>query len=118
MDTHEISFHWIKGHNGHTENERCDELATAAMGRTELLIDEGYVSFLANPQSASKIEKEGDSCRKCNTPVIKRISKGKKRKAKQNYYYKYYLLCPNCQTMYMVESAKVDIKNNDTTLFD
>ncbi|MBI5103207.1 MAG: ribonuclease HI [Nitrospirae bacterium] len=26
-ETHEIEWAWIKGHNGHTENERCDELA-------------------------------------------------------------------------------------------
>jgi ribonuclease HI len=24
---HEVSFHWIRGHAGHTENERCDQLA-------------------------------------------------------------------------------------------
>ena len=24
----DISFHWVKGHNGHPENERCDVLAT------------------------------------------------------------------------------------------
>jgi ribonuclease HI len=23
-----ITFHWVKGHNGHPENERCDVLAT------------------------------------------------------------------------------------------
>ncbi|MBL9001269.1 MAG: ribonuclease HI [Phycisphaerae bacterium] len=28
--THEIRFHWIKGHNEHPENERCDQLAVAA----------------------------------------------------------------------------------------
>lgn len=27
---HEIRFHWIKGHNEHPENERCDRLAVAA----------------------------------------------------------------------------------------
>ncbi len=27
---HEIRFHWVKGHNEHPENERCDELAVAA----------------------------------------------------------------------------------------
>lgn len=27
---HEIRFHWIKGHNEHPENERCDELAVRA----------------------------------------------------------------------------------------
>ena len=24
---HEVSWHWIKGHSGHPENERADELA-------------------------------------------------------------------------------------------
>lgn len=27
---HRICWHWVKGHNGHPENERCDKLATAA----------------------------------------------------------------------------------------
>lgn len=27
---HTIRFHWIKGHAGHAENERCDELAVEA----------------------------------------------------------------------------------------
>ena len=27
---HSVSFHWVKGHNGHPQNERCDELATTA----------------------------------------------------------------------------------------
>ncbi len=26
-DIHEVEFNWIKGHNGHPENERCDKLA-------------------------------------------------------------------------------------------
>ena len=26
---HEVSFVWVKGHNGHDYNERCDALATA-----------------------------------------------------------------------------------------
>ena len=29
-DRHRVSFHWIKGHAGHPENERCDALAVAA----------------------------------------------------------------------------------------
>jgi len=29
-ETHDISTHWVKGHAGHPENERCDELASAA----------------------------------------------------------------------------------------
>lgn len=27
---HQVKFVWIKGHNNHPENERCDELAVAA----------------------------------------------------------------------------------------
>lgn len=27
---HQITFHWVKGHNDHPENERCDELAVMA----------------------------------------------------------------------------------------
>lgn len=28
---HEISWHWVKGHAGHPENERADELARSGM---------------------------------------------------------------------------------------
>ena len=44
---HRVTFHWIKGHAGHPENERCDALAVAAgagavsAGRT-LPPDVGY----------------------------------------------------------------------------
>lgn len=39
---HQVKFHWIKGHNGHPENERCDRLAVAASEEKNLLIDEVY----------------------------------------------------------------------------
>ena len=29
LDTHKVTFRWIRGHSGHPENERCDALATA-----------------------------------------------------------------------------------------
>jgi ribonuclease HI len=28
LEKHKVKFYWIKGHAGHKENERCDELAT------------------------------------------------------------------------------------------
>ena len=28
LDRHKVSFVWVKGHNGHPYNERCDVLAT------------------------------------------------------------------------------------------
>ena len=37
-----LSFHWIKGHAGHPENERCDRLAVEAYSMPGLPADEGY----------------------------------------------------------------------------
>jgi ribonuclease HI len=39
---HKVSFHWIKGHAGHPENERCDELAVAAAESRMLKTDTWY----------------------------------------------------------------------------
>jgi len=36
-----IKMNWVRGHNGHPQNERCDELATTAAIRPEF-VDEGY----------------------------------------------------------------------------
>jgi len=36
---HQIRFVWVRGHAGHPENERCDELAVAAGKQKDLLID-------------------------------------------------------------------------------
>lgn len=41
MKPHRVTFHWVKGHAGHPENERCDGLATAAADGEDLLTDEG-----------------------------------------------------------------------------
>jgi ribonuclease HI len=39
---HSVKLQWIKGHAGHPENERCDELAVRAGKRKVLKIDKGY----------------------------------------------------------------------------
>ena len=31
--THQISWHWVRGHDGHLQNERCDQLANEAIRR-------------------------------------------------------------------------------------
>jgi ribonuclease HI len=31
VSRHKVSWHWVKGHAGHAENERCDQLATKAI---------------------------------------------------------------------------------------
>ena len=38
---HNVKFIWVRGHNGHPQNERCDALATAAADGTGLIVDEG-----------------------------------------------------------------------------
>lgn len=35
MEPHQVQFVWVKGHDGHPENERCDKLATAAADQPE-----------------------------------------------------------------------------------
>lgn len=47
---HNVTFHWLKGHAGHPENERCDQLAVAAgAGASAVGIalpdDEGYLAL-------------------------------------------------------------------------
>ena len=39
---HNVRFKWVKGHDGHPENERCDELAVAASFMSSLLPDTGF----------------------------------------------------------------------------
>lgn len=47
---HKVSFTWIKGHAGHTENEKCDLLAVEASENKNLLVDQGYENTI-NPKS-------------------------------------------------------------------
>jgi ribonuclease HI len=42
---HHIKFHWVKGHADNRENQRCDELATAAAMGSNLLEDTGYLLY-------------------------------------------------------------------------
>jgi ribonuclease HI len=41
-ELHRVDFRWVQGHAGHTENERCDELAVAAATGADLPPDVGY----------------------------------------------------------------------------
>lgn len=43
---HHVTFRWIKGHAGHFENERCDELAVSAAQGFNLKEDTGYMKML------------------------------------------------------------------------
>lgn len=41
---HQVDFKWIKGHNNHPQNERCDQLAVMASGLPKLSVDSFYES--------------------------------------------------------------------------
>ena len=40
-EPHQVTFIWVRGHDGHALNERCDALATSAADGEDLLTDEG-----------------------------------------------------------------------------
>lgn len=42
-EQHKITFTWVKGHDGHPENERCDVLANSAADGDGLLVDPGVM---------------------------------------------------------------------------
>jgi ribonuclease HI len=46
---HNVEFHWVKGHNGTKENERCDHLALEAAQKQNLPADKGF----ENPKPAN-----------------------------------------------------------------
>lgn len=117
-ETHQVEFVWVRGHAGNRENERCDELAVQASKQGDLPADEGYRQAF-DPQdegrqrppvtqnpSTAKITQEGQPCRKCSTPVVKRTPRRHNHRNGQCCYYEYYLYCPRCCTLYMVEDAK------------
>ncbi|MDI9365138.1 MAG: ribonuclease HI [Flavobacterium sp.] len=124
---YKVTFNWIKGHDGHIENERCDQLADIALNGNNLLEDTGYLTTDGNSissensnqanQTKTKVSNEGDNCRKCNTPVVKKLTKKKSLKPNQEYYFEYFFLCPNCKTMYMVEEAKRFRNDENKRLF-
>lgn len=147
---HNVIFHWVKGHAGIEENERCDVLAVAATKGDDLAVDIGYLeSTKATPKdnpswmgidwnsnlsdspetleansskaNQSTLEgepgrenqeepREGGGCRKCSGRLIKKPTKRKPLKPGQSYYYDWYLFCPGCGTMYMVNEAKRMVK--------
>ena len=42
LSRHDVHFHWLKGHRGNPENERCDTLARAQACRKDLPEDPGF----------------------------------------------------------------------------
>lgn len=42
MEGHDVKYTWVKGHHGHPENERCDDMATSSADGTDLKVDKGF----------------------------------------------------------------------------
>lgn len=47
---HNVKFEWVKGHNNHPENERCDALAIHASKAPKLKTDKGYQESIKKPK--------------------------------------------------------------------
>ena len=117
---HEVTFHWVKWHNGHIENERCDELATFAMNQDNLILDENFIEKIEIKKPIQESLKSSTTkntweitwllCKKCEGKLVKKIPKHTKKTLEKAYYYAYYHHCEACSTNYMLEEAKRDIK--------
>jgi ribonuclease HI len=101
-ETHQVEFRWVKGHAGNQENERCDHLSMTALRQPNLPADDGYENK-PEAEGVRPTMQEGEPCRKCSTPVIKKKGRWK---PSRDYYYEYHLFCPKCQTAYHIEDAK------------
>lgn len=42
LEKHDVTLHWVRGHSGHPENERCDDLAREEASKPNLPRDEGH----------------------------------------------------------------------------
>ena len=101
---HTVEFVHVRGHAGNEENERCDRLAVAAAAGKDLPADTAYeASRQGGPPERRPEIREGEPCRKCNTPVVKRFPKSLPKPGER--YHAYYLYCPGCQTNYTVAEA-------------
>lgn len=53
-EKHDVAFVWVKGHAGNAGNERCDQLATEAIAKTDLPSDKEYLKSHSGHAFASK----------------------------------------------------------------
>lgn len=68
-ETHRVKFQWVRGHSGHPENERCDELATTAAHSSRLLPDVGYENVLHDfAEEKELVDHVCDELRVARTP--------------------------------------------------
>ena len=123
-ERHEVEMVWVKGHAGLADNERCDALAMAACKLSDLPVDPGYVdevpeqaanereAEVSAPTRKGKITAEGQPCRHCGTPVVKRV-RHRRVSERRSYYFAWTLYCEKCKALYLVEEAKRYVNRNE-----
>jgi hypothetical protein len=57
-------------------------------------------------KSKIKITREGQRCRKCQTPVVRQTHLEPPEPYVGGYYFEWWLLCPKCRVVYLQEEAK------------
>ncbi len=55
LEKYSAKFEWVKGHEGHRENERCDELAVNAYTKGPWIKDEGYDSTMSTMRGQTSL---------------------------------------------------------------
>lgn len=55
LDKYAVTIEWVRGHEGHPENERCDELAVHAYTSGPWITDEGYDSTISTTRGQTSL---------------------------------------------------------------
>jgi ribonuclease HI len=72
---HKVTWHWVRGHAGHPENERADELARAGMAP--------FKGKSARPRPVAATAPEGASA--ASRPALSRATPRRPRRSTQSY---------------------------------
>ena len=78
---------------------------SGAGGQKDAEVDELPAGSVTAVAGRGKVTRAGQPCRKCGTAVVKQTPT-RKVKPGQAHYYAWYLICPNCKTIYLVDEAK------------
>lgn len=68
LERHQVEFHWLRGHAGHPENERCDELARTCAARPDLPEDGGFTPDSVEEEAPAAKRKGTAASAKAATP--------------------------------------------------